>query len=139
MCIPGCIKNKRGFSLLEAFIAMSILVFCVTALFVSLYLRFNLVNDVRENIVAASIIEHKIEDLRKSFFSSLPSYGETSFSDSSLSRLYNSSAKVNLSQYIDSNIVKAVVTVTWHSRLNTSKQSVKSVITLIAKNGINSI
>ena len=118
---------------------MSILVFCATALFISLYIGFNLVNDIRENIIASSIIQQKIEALRKTSFTGLPAYGDNSFTNSSLSKLYSSSANVNVGQYIDSNIVRVVVTVTWHSRLNTAKVNTKRVITLIAKNGINSI
>jgi len=133
------LKSKHGFTLVEAFIAMSILAFCATALFISLYVGFNLVNDIRENIIASSIIQQKIENLRKTLFITLPAYGDNSFTNNSLSKLYNSSAKVNVGQYIDTNIVTVVITVTWHSRLNTAKINTKRVITLIAKNGINSI
>ncbi|MCG2704937.1 MAG: hypothetical protein L6309_02590 [Candidatus Omnitrophica bacterium] len=119
--------------------AMTILAFCATALFASLYLGFNLVNDIRENIIASSIIQQKIEGLRKTFFVSMPVYGESTFADPSLSKLHNPSAKVNIDQYSDANIIRAAVTVTWYSRLNTSKQNTKRVMTLITKNGINSI
>ncbi|MDD5680489.1 MAG: type II secretion system protein [Candidatus Omnitrophica bacterium] len=136
---PVSLRKKSGFTLVEAFVAMSILTFCATALFASLYIGFNLVNDIREHIIASSIIQQEMESLRKTPFVTLPSYGDTPFTSSSLSRLYNSSAKVNIGQYVDSNIVRAVVTVTWYSRLNTTKQNVKKVITLITKNGINSI
>lgn len=132
-------RRKNGFTLLEALTAMTILAFCAAALFASLYLGFNLVNDIRENIIASSIIQQKIEDLRKTFFASMPVYGETSFTNSSLSKLHNSSAKVKVDQYSDANIIRAVVTVKWYSRLNTSLEHTKRVMTLITRNGINSI
>ncbi len=133
------LRRKSGFTLLEALTAMTILAFCTAALFASLYLGFNLVNDIRENIIASSIIQQKIEDLRKTFFTSMPAYGESTFTNSSLSKLHNSSAKLKIDQYADANIIRVVVTVTWYSRLNTSKENTKRAMTLIAKNGINSI
>ena len=133
------LRRKGGFTLLEALTAMTILAFCAAALFASLYLGFNLVNDIRENIIASSIIQQKMEDLRKTFFASMPVYGESTFTNSSLSKLYNSSAKVNVDQYADANIIRVVVTVTWYSRLNTTMGHTKKVMTLITKNGINSI
>lgn len=136
---PVLHRHGAGFTLLEVLIAMTILAFCAAALFASLYLGFNLVNDIRENIIASSIIQQKIESLRKTFFVSMPVYGESTFTDASLSKLHNSSAKVNIDQYADANIIRTVVTVTWHSRLNTAKQNTKRVMTLITKNGINSI
>ncbi|MFH0839708.1 MAG: type II secretion system protein [Candidatus Omnitrophota bacterium] len=136
---PVLHRNGAGFTLLEALMAMTIFAFCASALFASLYSGFNLVNDIRENMIASSIIQQKIESLRKTFFVSMPVYGESTFTDASLSKLNNPSAKVNIDQYADANIIRAAVMVTWYSRLNTSKQNTKRVMTLITKNGINSI
>jgi type II secretory pathway pseudopilin PulG len=133
------LKTKNGFTIIEVFTAISILVFCSAVFFLSLYIGFNMVNDTRENIIASSIIQQKIEGLRKTFFTSLPAYGESAFSSDMLSRLNNSSAKVNVDQYIDANIIRAAVTVAWDSRLNGSKHNVKKAVTLITRNGINSI
>lgn len=130
---------EPGFTIVEVFVAISILIFCATALFISLYVGISLINDIRENITASSVIQQKIEDMRNTSFAGLPSYGDSPFVNMSLSELYDSSAKVNVEPYIDSNIVRVVVTVTWHSRLNTAKVNTKRAITLIARNGINSI
>ena len=133
------LKKKAGFTLVEAFIATIILGFCALFLFAALYAGFNLVNDIRENIIASSIIQEEIEGLRKTLFTQLPAYGESTFSNSSFSFLYNTSGTVKVDQYIDDNIVRVVVTVTWYSRLETDKQHVRRLATLITKNGINSI
>ena len=133
------LKKKAGFTLVEAFIAVTILGFCALFLFISLYAGFNLVNDIRENIIASSIIQEEMEGLRKTFFAQLPAYGESTFSNSSLSLLYNTSGTIKVDQYIDDNIVRVIVTVTWYSRLKTDKQHEKRLATLITKNGINSI
>jgi len=133
-------KKKGGFTVVEAFIAIVILGLCAIALFTALNVGFHLVNDIRENIIASSIIQEEIEELRKSFFIKLPSYGESSFSNDSLSLLYNPSGTVNvIDAYSNPNIVKIIITVRWYSRLNTTKQHIKRIATLITKNGINSI
>lgn len=138
------LKKKTGFTIIEALTAIIILGICAVALFASLQLGFNLVNDIRENIIASSRIQEEMEELRKTFFSTLPSYGETSFGDptdpqDSLSLLYNSSGTIKVDQYIDVDIVRVVITVSWYSRLNINKQNTKRMITLITRNGINSI
>lgn len=94
---PLSLRGVTGFTLVEVFVAMSILVFCVATLFISLYAGFNLINDIRENIIAPSIVQQKIEDLRKTSFTALPAYGDNSFANSSLSKLYNSPAREEFS------------------------------------------
>ena len=132
-------RKQKGFSIVEVVIATSILTFCAVALFASLHLSFNIVNDIRENITASSIIQEEMEKLRKTFFVELPPLGESAFSNSSFSSLYNSSGAIKVEQYTDSNILKVSIRVRWYSRLKTSKQHTKCMVTLITKNGINSI
>lgn len=133
------IKKKKGFTLIEAFASIIILSICAIALFASLYTGLNLVNDMRENIIASSIIQDEMEELRKTPFLSLPSSGTSAFSNDSLSLLYNSSGTRIVDSYIDANMVRVAIIVRWNSRLNTAKQNTKRVVTLITKNGINSI
>lgn len=133
------LKKKRGFTIIEAFIAISILSLCVVSLFVSLNAGYNIVNDIRESIIASSIIQEEMEELRRSCFTNLPPYGKTRFSNNSLSLLRNPSGTVEVDQYIDENIVRVTLTVTWTTRLKTTKQNTKRIVTLFARNGINSI
>lgn len=134
------LKKKAGFTIVESFAAIVILGLCAISLFAGLNVGLHLVNDIRENIIASSIMQEEVEELRKSFFATLPSYGTSSFSNTSLSLLYNSTGTVTaINAYSDPNIVKIVLTVTWYSRLKTTKQHTKRIATLIAKNGINSI
>ena len=133
------LKKKRGFTIIEAFIAISILSLCVVSLLVSLNAGYNIVNDIRESIIASSVIQEEMEELRRSYFTNLPPYGKTQFSNNSLSLLCNSSGFVIVDQYIDENIVRVTLTVTWTTRLKTTKQNTKRIVTLFARNGINSI
>ncbi len=133
------LRGKRGFTIAEVLIAIIILTICVLALYSSLHVAFNLINDIRENIIASSIIQQEMESLRKTLFVSLPLSGQSTFSNDSLSSLYNASGTIKVDQYVDANIVRIVIAVIWYSRLETGKQKTKRVVTLIAKNGINSI
>lgn len=138
MTANGFIK-KKGFTLIEALIASAILGIVLVSLISSLNGCVTMLNDIRENACATAVIQEEIESLRKRFFRQLPVYGLTSFSTSSLSKLYNASGKVYIDQYTDADLVRAAVTVTWYDRLDTSRQKMKRVATLIARNGINSI
>ena len=133
------LKTKKGFTLVEALAATCILAFCVGSLLLGLYNGYNLINEIRESIIVSSVIQEEIEELRKTFFTTLPPYGESSFFNNSLSLLYSASGTINVDQYLDENIARVLVKVTWHNRLKPEKQNVKKVVTLIARNGINSI
>ena len=133
------LKINAGFTIVEALMAIIILSICSAVLFSSLHLSFDLVNYIRENITASSIIQEEIEELRKTYFVSLPPLGTSAVSNSSLSSLYNASGVIKIDQYIDANIVRVAVAVTWESRLHIGRQYTKRIVTLIARNGINSI
>lgn len=133
------LKKRRGFTIIEAFIAIFILSLCVVVLFTSLNAGYNIVNDIRENIAASSILQEEMEKLRKTVFADLPPLGVSPFYNNSLSLLCNSSGTIKVDRYIDANIVRATFTVTWTTRLKTAKRNTKRIVTLIAKNGINSI
>ena len=132
-------ESLTGFTLTEAFASVIILSICAIALFASLYTGLNLVNDMRENIIASSIIQDEMEKLRKTPFLSLPPSGTSVFYNNSLALLYNSSGTRIVDQYIDANMVRIAIIVRWNSRLNTDKQNTKRLVTLITKDGINSI
>lgn len=133
------IKKKVGFTIVEAFTAITVLGLCAVALFTSLQFGFNIVNDIRESIIASTILQEEMEELRRSSFANLPPYGTSPFYNGSLFLLHNSSGTIRVGQYIDTNIVRVTITVSWYSRLKTNKQNVKRVVTLITRNGINSI
>ena len=135
----NCSKKKAGFTVMEALMAITILGICSAVLFSSLHLSFNLVDYIRESIIASSIIQEEMEELRKTFFVSLPPSGTSTFFNSSLSSLHNASGTIKTDEYIDSDIVRVVIIVTWESRLQAGKQYTKRTVTLITKNGINSI
>ena len=137
--MPARPRKKAGFTIVEALTALIILGLCTVALFTSLHFGFHLVNDIRENIIASSIMQEEMEELRKSLFVSLPSYGQSTFTNDSLSLLYNSSGTVTVDQYVDSDILRVALTVAWSPRLKPEKVNIKRMVTLITKNGINSI
>ncbi len=129
--------DKRGFTLVEALIAVTLLAICAWALFASLQAGITLASDVRDHITASCIIQREVEIVRKTAFASLADKTFTT------SLLENASGSVDVQQYSTgiptSEMVRVVITLTWTSRLNPSKQYTKRIATLVTKNGINAI
>ena len=133
------LKKKSGFTIIEAITALVILCISAIAIFSSLHAGFSLINDIRENIIVSSCIQEELEELRKTIFVSLPSVGTTTFYNNSLSTLRNPSGTVTVDEYSGSNILRVTIAVTWQSPLKQNRYHTKRVVTLIARNGINSI
>jgi prepilin-type N-terminal cleavage/methylation domain-containing protein len=131
--------EKAGFTLIEALVSIIILSICVVALFAGLHAGFTLVNEIRENIIASSILQEEIEELRKTVFSGIPD----PFDNASLSLLTNATGEIKIEDtaYSGGDLVRVrvIVVITWNSRLRSDKQNTKRMATIITKNGINSI
>ena len=136
------LKKKTGFTLTEALIAIILLSICAMGFFASLHTGFKITNEIRENMIATSIIQEEIEELRRTSFDSLPASG--AFTNSNLSLLdttsNNASGTIERDTYeSSSDLARIVIKITWYSGFNPDKENIKRVITLIARNGINSI
>lgn len=134
------LKKKTGFTLIEALIAIILLSICAMGFFASLHTGFKITNEIRENMIATSIIQEEIEELRKTSFDNLP----TSLTNSRLSLLDTTSNDASLTIIQDSyesssDLARIVIKITWYSGFNPDKENIKRIITLIARDGINSI
>ena len=136
---PGRLRSKAGLTIVEVITAMVIFTISMLGIFASLTTGFRLVNDTRENIIASTVIQEEIEELRRSFFASLPALGESAFANSSLSSLKNASGAIDIREYMNDDMVRVVVTVTWEAPLIAGKINTKRVVTLITRGGINAI
>ncbi len=87
---------------------------------------------VRDKEIALRIAQNKMEELRNTSYSSLPSSG--TFSDSLLSSLPSSSGNITVSNY-DTNIKQVSVIVQWH-RPGTQSTSDITLTTLIVSGGL---
>ena len=133
-------KRISGLTIIEAAMATAVLVLCTAALFVSLHMSFTIANDVRENMLASSIIQEEIEELRKGFFANVEDPSDPpDFSNDRLASLANSSGTIIVQQFGDDDIVRVTVIVSWRNQLKPAKQNTKSIATLIARNGIHAL
>ena len=133
------LKNKAGITITEVIIAILLLTFGTVGLFASLSAGFDLVSDIRENIVASSVIQEEMEELRKTSFDDLPPFGTSAFANGSLASLHNAAGSIDVDPYLDSNTKMIVITLIWNPRSNSAKQFTKKLVTVITRTGINSI
>lgn len=123
--------NNGGFSLIEIVLSIFIILALVTILFTaSATLRTSRNSNLQG--LATEIASRQIENLRNTAYASLPANGTTSFSDSNLSKLPNSTATQTFSDY-GTDIKQVTLQVSWQeSGVN---KNIK-IDTLIYKNGI---
>ncbi|MBN1872530.1 MAG: type II secretion system protein [Candidatus Omnitrophica bacterium] len=133
------VKNKSGITIAESLISSLILGIIAAAMFSSFRVALSVMNDVKERNIAIVILQEKIEDIRHRSYSGLPAYGDTSFSSSLFSELHNASGNVRVETSYDSNIVRIIVSVSWHDRLSVDRQKVLRSATYVSQNGINAI
>jgi len=133
------LKRRKGFTLIEAFTALIVLGISAAALLASLYMGLNIVNDVREHVIASSIIQEEMEVLRKTSFAALPATGTDTIQNIRLDQLSNANGSITVGNYIDSDSKRISIVVTWDSPLDPNRHNTKRAVTIFTKDGINSI
>ena len=124
--------KSRGFSLVELIIALGIAMVAVL-LFTVVISIIPLTKISRNQNLAYHIAAKKIEELRNTVFSSLPTTG--TFTDSGLSDLASSTASITVTDYQSSAEVKEItVVVSWQQE---NQQKSVSLETLIYDGGIS--
>lgn len=125
------LRTRKGFSLVEVvlslFVALALITILLTA---SATLRTSRNSNLQ--VIATQIASRQIENLRNTDYASLPANGTTTFNDSNLSKLPNSTATQTFSDY-GTDIKQVTLQVSWQeSGVN---KNIK-IDTLIYKNGI---
>lgn len=124
--------KSRGFSLVELIIALGITMVAVL-LFTVVISTIPLTKISRNQNLAYHIAAKKIEELRNTVFSSLPTTG--TFTDSGLSDLISSAASITVTDYQSSAEIKEItVVVSWQQE---NQQKSISLETLIYDGGIS--
>ncbi|MBN1872305.1 MAG: hypothetical protein JW800_07010 [Candidatus Omnitrophica bacterium] len=134
-------KRKFGFTLVEVCIAVAILILSTWALFRSLNFGYTLIHDIRELIVASSILQRQIEMERDKILDNVKA---RTFSPNAYyagdTILYNATGSVIVEQYKaipTTEVKKVTVSITWSPRLRPTKTLNKRISTIITKTGIN--
>lgn len=124
-------KTQSGFTLIEVIITMALIV--ATLVVYNVTSKMVLVNrSDRYKEIALRIADQKMQNLRTTAFSSLPSSG--SFSDTLLSSLPGGSGNMTLTT-LNAKTKDVVVTVTWNNPTGTGTQQVQ-LQTYITEGGI---
>ena len=122
----------KGFTLIEVIIALALIVVTVTLLGVALS-SLPLTKRARNQNLAYHIAAKKIEELRNTAFTSLPSPGP--FSDPGLSDLASSTASFTITDYAGSAQIKKIsISVNWYEQNQTRNVLLE---TLISNSGLN--
>ena len=135
------IIRKAGFTLVEVCIAVAILTLSTWSLFQSLNFGYTLIHDIRESIVASSILQRQMEIEREKILANVEA---RTFSPNAYysgdTILYNATGSVIVESYgslSTAEVKKVTISVTWSPRLRPTKQINKRISSLITKNGIN--
>lgn len=124
---------SKGFSLIELIIGLAI-VLSSLLVFAAALSAIPLIRESRNQNVAYHIAAKKIEEFRKTTFSSLPA--SNTFADPGLSELASSTASFTISSYQGSSEIKDVgVTVHWLEAGGGTKSV--NLRTLMSRNGLN--
>ncbi|MFH0764695.1 MAG: hypothetical protein V1927_06805 [Candidatus Omnitrophota bacterium] len=133
------LSNKKGFTVIEAFAACSILAICLLSTGLAIYTQFPFINQNREKAIATLAAQEEIEKIRGLPFDAIlainPSWVAANL-PAGFAYLTNPACAVTLDAvYGDSNIQRVSVTVSWSSTSGPTLQ--KTILTLISRNGIN--
>ncbi len=134
------IKNKNGFTLIEALLASVVL---ATGLFVvglAIYTEFTFIYQNREKAIATLSAQEYIERLRGMSFDQVASVGSSWAMNASnkppaFAYLQNPLGTVTVSDSYGSDIKKISVTVSWSSLAGRTLEI--KLATLMSRNGIN--
>jgi len=130
----------RGFTILEALIAIVLFIVSAVSIFAAVGTGMNTVRDIKENALASAALQAQIETVRSN--SNLPAVGTYNFNNTPLSNLVNGIGTVSVNQYdvnLDANLLIVVIRVTWDSRLQSTKHNTKRLGALIANKGLGTI
>ncbi|MGB9608970.1 MAG: type IV pilus modification PilV family protein [Minisyncoccia bacterium] len=105
-------KVKKGFSLIEVLIAISLLAI-ILVLILPIW-QFELINKRISNLnIANRIAASKLEELKQAKFSGLPELGTTTFSHPDLAKLNQGSGLIFVENYSTSSLKKITIEVLW--------------------------
>ena len=127
--------NKKGFTLIEAFVASVVLALGLFAVLLALYTEFTFINQNREKAIATLAAQEEIESIRGMPFDTilgLSSY----FNASGFAYLKNPVGTLTLDNIYSSDDIRRVsVTVSWLSLTGRTLQI--RLATLVTRNGID--
>jgi len=131
--------NKKGFTVIEAFSACSIIAVCLLSTGLAIYTQFPFINQNREKAIATLAAQEQIEKIRGLPFDTIrgidASWVEVNL-PSGFVYLTNPGCTVNIDDiYGDNNIRRVSITVSWRSSNGLTLQ--KTLLTIMARNGIN--
>jgi prepilin-type N-terminal cleavage/methylation domain-containing protein len=127
--------RRRGFSAIEALIAMTVLgVMLLTLISVFIY-GFGAVSRARQTALATQIVQERMEAIRALPFDSISALG-TSFSDAKLSGLYGGTGFQAVEAGPGDDIKKVTVGVRWTYHGSARN---KRIVTYMTREGINKI
>ena len=129
------LSDKKGFTLVEALTASVVLAIGLFVVGLAIYAEFNFINQNREKAIATLAAQEEIEAIRGMPFDNILNLG-SSFTTSGFTYLKNPIGTLTIDNiYGASNIRRVSVTVQWDSL--TGRVLQKSLVTIMARNGIN--
>ncbi len=129
------LSNKKGFTLIEAFVASVVLALGLFAVLLALYTEFTFINQNREKAIATLSAQEEIESIRGMPFDTILSLG-SSFNASGFAYLKNPTGTLTLDNIYSSDDIRRVsVTVSWLSLTGRTLQI--RLTTLVTRNGID--
>jgi len=133
------LSGKQGFTVIEAFVACSILAVCLLSAGLAIYTQFPFINQDREKVIAALSAQEEIEKIRGLPFDTILGINASWVAanlPSGFAYLTNPTCTVALDAiYGDSNIQRISVTVSWKSSSEAVLQ--ETLVTMMSRNGIN--
>lgn len=130
------LSNKKGFTLVEALFASSIMAIGLVAVITAVYLQATILNKNREHTIASLAAQGEIENIRGMKFNDILPLASFDEDDApGLAYLKNAEGKVKVDDSYGSDIKRVSVTVTWNSI--DGKTLHKTMATLVTRNGID--
>lgn len=135
MKILKILGNRRGFTLIEAFVSTLILALSLFIVGLAIYAEFPIINQNREKAIATLAAQQEIENIRGMSYDTILALG-SSFTTESFSYLENPTGTLTVdSIFGDPDIRRVSVTVSWSSMAGGTMQ--KNLVTMVTRNGIN--
>jgi type II secretory pathway pseudopilin PulG len=129
------LTDKRGFTLIEAFVATIVLALSLFIVGLAIYMEFPVINQNREKAIAALSAQEEIENIRGMSFDTILTLG-SSFVSSGFAYLKNPAGTLTIDDpFGNANIRRVSVRVSWSSLTGGTMQ--RDLVTFVTRNGID--